>query len=72
MAVVYPIVTIFIVDQVRLIEYFTNTKYAFSELVSRLGSLALADILILSSGLLGAIGAGITIRILRKRGYRMF
>ncbi|WP_449622561.1 YuiB family protein [Robertmurraya sp. Marseille-Q9965] len=72
MAVVYPIITIFIVDKVRFIEYFTDSKSSFSELGTRFSHLALADILILSSGLAGAIGAGITMRILRKKGYRMF
>ncbi|MBA4536018.1 YuiB family protein [Bacillus aquiflavi] len=72
MAIIYPIIAILIVDKVRLIEYFTNSKAAFSQLGQRFTSLALADILILSSGLLGAIGAGIVIKILRKSGYRMF
>lgn len=72
MAFVYPIITIFIVDKVRFIEYFSDSKSAFSDLGTRLSHLALADILILCSGLAGAIGAGITMRILRKKGYRMF
>lgn len=72
MSIVYPIIAILIIDKVRFIEYFTNTKFAFGELISGLTNLAMADILILSSGLAGAIGAGITIRLLRKRGYRMF
>ena len=72
MAIVYPIIAIFIIDKVRFIEYFTNTKKAFSSLGTELSQLAMADILILSSGLVGAIGAGITIKLLRKKGYQMF
>lgn len=72
MAIVYPIVSLFIIDEVRFIEYFTNSSAAFSELGERLLNLQLADMLILSSGLAGAIVAGLTIKLLRKRGYQMF
>ncbi|MFO1445323.1 YuiB family protein [Bacillus sp. Bva_UNVM-123] len=72
MAIIYPIIAILIIDKVRFIEYFTNSKEAFSSLGSELSQLATADILILSSGLAGAIVAGITIKILRKKGYQMF
>ncbi len=72
MAIIYPIITILIVDKVRFIEYFTNSKYAFSQLGERIISLATADLLILSSGLAGAIVAGIAINMLRKNGYQMF
>lgn len=72
MAIVYPIVAIFIIDDVRFIDYFTNSKMAFSSLGEKITSLASADILILSSGLAGAILAGFAIKLLRKKGYRMF
>lgn len=72
MAFIYPIIAILIVDKVRFIEYFTNSKYAFQQLGHRISSLAIADILILLSGLAGAITAGITIKLLRKNGYQMF
>jgi purine-cytosine permease-like protein len=72
MAIVYPLIAIFIIDQVRFIEYFTNSGEAFSDLGQKLASLAMADVLILSSGLAGAILAGIVIRLLRKKGYQMF
>ena len=36
MAIIYPIVAIFIVDKVKFIEYFTNSKVAFQELGHRL------------------------------------
>lgn len=72
MAIIYPIVAILIIDKVRFIEYFTNSKYAFDQLGRRVSSLAPADIIILSSGFAGAIAAGITIKLLRKNGYQMF
>lgn len=72
MAVAYPVIAVFIIDKVRFIEYFNNTAAAFTSLGNRVTSLALADILILASGLAGSIAAGATMRILRKKGYRMF
>jgi purine-cytosine permease-like protein len=72
MAIIYPIIAIFIVDKVKFVEYLTNSKAAFLELGQKLSSLAMADILILLSGLAGAIAAGITIKLLRKNGYQMF
>ncbi len=72
MAIIYPLVAIFIVDKVGFSEYFTNSKGAFHELWTRFGSLGTADILILISGLAGALAAGFTIRLLRKNGYQMF
>jgi len=72
MAIIYPIIAIFIVDKVDFAEYFTNSKYAFQNLWSRISTLATADILILISGLAGAIAAGFTIKLLRKNGYQMF
>lgn len=72
MAVIYPLVVFFIVDEVRLFEYFTNPGFAFSDLIRRLVGLQVADILILASGFLGTIIAGIAIRMLRSRGYQMF
>lgn len=72
MAIVYPIVSIFIIDKVGFTEYFTSPKASFSSLGSSVSHLAAADLIILVSGLAGAIAAGLTMRILRKKGYRMF
>ncbi|MEH7124225.1 YuiB family protein [Bacillus sp. JJ1532] len=72
MAIIYPIVAILIIDKVRFIEYFQKTKESFSSLGNELSQLATADVLILSSGMAGAIVAGITIKVLRKKGYQMF
>jgi hypothetical protein len=72
MAIIYPIIAIFIVDKVRFIEYFQNSKESFIDLGRRMSNLAPADLLIISSGLAGAICAGFTIKLLRKKGYLMF
>lgn len=72
MAIIYPIVAIFIVDKVRFIEYFTNSSSAFRQLGHRFVSLGAADLIILVSGLAGAVVAGFTIKLLRKNGYLMF
>ncbi|WP_107840902.1 YuiB family protein [Metasolibacillus meyeri] len=72
MAVVYPIVVIFIVDEVSFLDYIFKPGTAFPALVDRFLSLQLADIIILSGGFAGAIIAGIVMILLRKNGYRMF
>lgn len=72
MAVAYPIVVIFIVDDVSFLDYIFKAGTAFPELVDKIQSLQVVDIVILSGGFLGAIVAGIVMIILRKNGYRMF
>ncbi|WP_075619748.1 YuiB family protein [Paenisporosarcina indica] len=72
MALVYPIVVILIIDDIEFFDYFTSPVFAFQALGDKLVSLHIADILILSSGLLGAIISGIVIKLLRKNGYQMF
>ncbi len=72
MAVIYPIVVIFIIDNVGFFTYFTAPGVAFPELGQQLANLKAADIIVLSSGMIGAILSGITNRMLRNRGYQMF
>jgi purine-cytosine permease-like protein len=72
MAIIYPVITIFIVDDVRFIDYFRNTQESFVSLGHKFSSLAVADVSILVSGLVGAILAGVAIKLLRKNGYQMF
>lgn len=72
MAFIYPIIVILIVDNVGIMEYFTAPGAAFSKLGTDLMALQIVDILILSSGFIGAIVAGIVIKMLRVRGYQMF
>ncbi|WP_026314483.1 YuiB family protein [Heyndrickxia acidiproducens] len=72
LAFAYPIIALLIIDQVKFSMYFTDPQAAFRHLGDKLTSLYLSDILILSSGLAGAVLAGIAIRLLRKSGYQMF
>ena len=72
MAVIYPIVVVFIVDEVPFLDYFFKAKTAFPALGHKLQALHMADIVILSSGMAGAIVSGVVMIILRKKGYRMF
>jgi len=72
MAVLYPIVFILIVDDIRFIEYIQQPGTSFSHLGEKISSLAAADIAILTAGLTGAIVSGLVIRWLRAKGYRMF
>ena len=72
MVILFPIVFIIIVNETKLIEYFRNPGISFSNLGRTLHPLHTADIIILSSGLLGAVLAGVVIRILRNKGYQMF
>ncbi|WP_144512489.1 YuiB family protein [Bacillus sp. FJAT-22090] len=72
MAILYPIVVVFIIDEVRFFDYFTKPGFAFSALGDKLVALHAADIIILSSGLVGAIAAGFVMKYLRKNGYQMF
>ncbi|AKG73299.1 YuiB family protein [Salinicoccus halodurans] len=69
---IYPFIVLMIVDGISTADYFTATKEAFSTLGTKLVNLYTADILMLLSGLVGTILAGMTIRYLRKAGYQMF
>ncbi|GKV56927.1 putative membrane protein YuiB [Sporosarcina sp. NCCP-2222] len=72
MAIIYPIVVILIIDEVKFYEYFTKPAYAFNALGHKIMALHAVDIIILTSGLVGAIISGIVIKALRKQGYQMF
>ncbi|WP_078556931.1 YuiB family protein [Bacillus alkalicellulosilyticus] len=72
MAIIYPLVVIFIIDDVRLFEYFISPIVSFQSLGQNFIGLHLVDIIILTSGLIGAILSGIVIKLLRKQGYQMF
>jgi hypothetical protein len=72
MAVIYPLVVVLVVDDVRFIDYFRDAGSAFPSLWNNVIHLAPADITILLSGFAGAICSGFTMNILRKQGYRMF
>lgn len=72
MVVIYPIIVIMIVDKISTVKYFTNTAKAFSILKTNLMLVGMGDVIILSSGLIGAILSGVVILSLRKNGYQMF
>ncbi|WP_353854662.1 YuiB family protein [Bacillus sp. Bos-x628] len=72
MAILYPIVCLFIINNEKMITYVREPGIAFSGIWERIISLAAADIIILFSGLIGAIASGFVINALRKRGYQMF
>ncbi|WP_347723745.1 YuiB family protein [Lysinibacillus capsici] len=72
MAIVYPIVVIFIVDEVSFLDYIFKPGSAFPALIDKLQALQFVDISILSGGFAGSIVAGIVMIYLRKSGYRMF
>lgn len=72
MSVVYPIVVIFIIDEVSFLDYIFKPAVAWPALWDKILSLKLVDISILSGGFAGTIAAGIVMMILRKKGYRMF
>ena len=72
MAILYPIVVVLIIDEVRFFDYFTKPGSAFSALGEKIVSLHAADIIILAGGLVGSIAAGFVIKFLRKNGYQMF
>ncbi|MFG6148172.1 YuiB family protein [Halobacillus sp. B23F22_1] len=72
MAFLYPIIVLLIVDNFKFNLYFTNPSEAFSTVFSLLANLKVVDIVILASGFLGTILAGLVIKWLRKNGYQMF
>ncbi|MGV3488938.1 MAG: YuiB family protein [Tuberibacillus sp.] len=70
--ILYPIIVIIMIDKMPTWDYFTQPGTAFSELGKRLASLAPSDMTVLLMGFVGTIIAGITIKVLRSRGYEMF
>ncbi|GAE94001.1 YUIB protein [Gracilibacillus boraciitolerans JCM 21714] len=72
MAFVFPVIVIFIIDNLAFSTYFTDPGFAFSTLWNEFITLGIQDAIILSSGFIGTIIAGIVIKFLRKNGYQMF
>lgn len=68
----YPLVIAVVVTDNKLVDYFVKPKTAFANVASTMTSLAIVDIIILTSGLVGTIASGFTIKYLRKAGYQMF
>ncbi|MFD2705414.1 YuiB family protein [Salibacterium lacus] len=72
MAVTYPIIVILIIDEVGIFDYIFSPGSSFGALGGHVANLQSVDILILIFGLIGAILAGVVIKMLRNRGYQMF
>ncbi|MCK1976330.1 YuiB family protein [Jeotgalicoccus huakuii] len=72
MAVVYPVIVLWIIGRVSLFDYISSPGESFNTLWSNIIGISIYDIIILGSGLIGIILAGMTIRYLRKAGYQMF
>jgi purine-cytosine permease-like protein len=72
MVIIFPLIAIFIVNESKAINYVRNPMESLTGLFSEFAQLHVADMVILASGLTGAVLAGITIKFLRKSGYQMF
>ncbi|MDG4658260.1 YuiB family protein [Ectobacillus antri] len=72
MAILYPLICIAIIDKVSTFDYISNPSEAFASLTEHATSLGQADMIILTTGLVGAILSGIIIKTLRQKGYQMF
>lgn len=72
MAVLYPVVVVFIVDEVSFLDYIFKAGTAWPALFDKFAALKVVDVTILTGGFAGAIVAGIVMIYLRKAGYRMF
>ncbi|MGN7477567.1 YuiB family protein [Solibacillus silvestris] len=72
MAIIYPVVVVFIIDEVSFLDYIFKPGAAFPALLDKVQALQLVDILILAGGFGGALVAGVVMIALRKAGYRMF
>ncbi len=68
MAAIYPLIALYYIADFSVTIYFTNPDKALSDLTA----IKVADMVILTAGFLGAICAGVVMRWLRGRGYRMF
>ncbi len=72
MAILFPLLAIYIINDVKLIQYVKNPSQTFGSMGAQISALHIADIVILTSGFIGAIVAGFTMKYLRKKGYQMF
>lgn len=72
MAILSPFVLLLWIDQISVMDYVTSPSASLAHVKERIESLASADLIILSSGIVGAVVSGVVIQTLRKKGYRMF
>lgn len=72
MAYVYPIIVLWIIGRVSLFDYIASPGESLGILWGNIIGISIYDVVILGSGFIGIILAGMTIRYLRKAGYQMF
>jgi len=72
MAILFPLIALYIINNAKLINYVKNPMTTFGQIGNNLTNLALVDVIVLSSGFVGAVAAGFTMKYLRKKGYQMF
>lgn len=72
MAFIYPVIVLWIIGRVDLFDYISSPGESFNTLWQNIIGISLFDIIILGTGFIGIILAGMTIRYLRKSGYQMF
>lgn len=68
----YPLVVIFIVSEPSFFQYFTQPIQSLLHLSQNFSALPFVDYIILTAGFIGALLSGLTIQILRSKGYQMF
>ena len=72
MAILFPLIALYIINDAKLINYFKNPSTTFGKIGEHITALHTADVIILTSGFSGSIVAGFTMKYLRKKGYQMF
>lgn len=72
MAFLYPFVMLYVLSDNTFGTYFTKPAAAFGNIQQTISMFNMIDMIVLLSGLAGAIVSGIVIKMLRKTGYQMF
>jgi hypothetical protein len=70
--ILYPIIVIMIVTEVPLVQFVKDPASSLAQLGTELSSLLAVDYVVLGAGLLGAVLSGVSIKLLRQKGFRMF
>jgi hypothetical protein len=71
-AFIYPFIVIWMVSDLSLGRLIIQPIQGINHLGMRFSELLIVDYIILSAGLIGTILSGVTIKLLRASGYRMF
>lgn len=72
MAILSPFVLLLWIDKISVMDYVTSPSASLAHVKERIESLASADLIILSSGIVGAIVSGVVIQTLRKKDIECF